>query len=64
MFTQETREYYDLESLWGVGAKFEDSGDNNVDANVLLLEELMSSQNKFLADIEPLEEDSKIITND
>ena len=64
MFTQETREYYDLESLWGVGAKFEDNGDNNVDANVLLLEELMSSQNKFLADIEPLEEDSKIITND
>ena len=63
MFTRETREQYDLESLWGVGAKFEASGESNVDANVLLLEDLISSQNNFLSDIEPLEEESEMLTN-
>ena len=60
MFTHDTRERYDLESLWGVGAEFETSGENNVDEDILVLEDLMSRQQDLLADIEPLEEESEI----
>ena len=60
MFTHETREKYDLESLWGVGAEFETSVESNVDEDILVLEDLMSRQQNLLADFEPLEDESKI----
>jgi hypothetical protein len=60
MFTHKTRERYDLESLWGIGAEFETSVENNVNEDILALEELMSTQS-LLADIEPLEAESKFV---
>ena len=56
MFTHETRAKYDLESLWGVGAEFEINENNSASDDLLLLEDIISRQNDYLADIEPLQD--------
>ena len=56
MFTHETRERYDLESLWGIGAEFETMIDNNLDEDILVLEDLMSRKQNLLSDIVPLDD--------
>ena len=56
MFTHETRAKYDLESLWGVCPEFEINEDNRASDDLLLLEDLISKQNNYLANIEPLQD--------
>jgi hypothetical protein len=60
LFTHETRAKYDLESLWGVGAEFEIHEDNCASDDLLLLEDMISRQNDYLADIQPLQDKTTV----
>ena len=60
MFTHESRAKYDLESLWGVGAEFEINEDNRQSDDLLLLEDMISRQHDYLADIQPLKDKTSV----
>lgn len=54
LFTQDMREKYNLESLWGIGPEFELTDDEKYN-DLAFLEDMIPKSSDIIADIEPLE---------